>query len=352
MLRRTYLINLLVQALLWFLVLATPVFAQSINGVSWMDIVSGMKYYYPGILTFPAIFYANYFVFIPKLLFAKKNLWYFIANFLFVFLLQNIASFYLYSLDFELGQFSRGMRLVMTLGTAVMNMLLILAAIGLRSQQKYIELEIKEKENQRTHAEQELNRLKDQLNPHFLFNTLNNISSLVALNQDEAQDSITRLSDMLRYVLYDSTGQTVSLEKEIDFMKNYIDLMRLRYTDTLCMNLSLPSVTTRKQIAPLLFISLLENAFKYGATSQHACHIDISLTDNKEEIAFCVKNTLAELQQNSTNKGGLGIDNLKKRLELIYPGRHEFSYGINHNEENVYYESRLILKHDNVYENA
>ena len=167
---------------------------------------------------------------------------------------------------------------------------------------------------------------------------------MINVNQDEAQESINRLSEMLRYVLYDSVDKEVSLNKEIDFMNNYIDLMRLRYIDTLTMRLDFPQNPINTNIAPLLFISLLENAFKYGASNQHACYITISLKDDYDSLQFMIKNSLSK-RAAINGKGGVGLDNLKKRLSLLYPNKYTLTALTNDNaDEEEYYEALLRIE--------
>ncbi len=342
--KKDNLTNLLIQALIWILLFSTPLISSSLNGVPWGDIIAGMKYYYPILFIFPLVFYANYFLFIPKLLFAKRSIWYFIANCIYVYGLNLLSGKYLSLVGVDIYLYDKGMLWSYALGITILNVLLILAAIGLRSQQRNAQLEMKEKENQRILAEQELHRLKSQLNPHFLFNTLNNISSLIAFNQDAAQDSMSRLSNMLRYVLYDSAGMSVALYKEVEFMRNYIDLMKLRYTDTLHMNIALPTENSNTEVAPLIYISLLENAFKYGASSQHPCAINIRLEETDQQLRFAIENTIVPRGEHSkASSGGVGIDNLKKRLQLIYPNKHSLDYGVKTSPEGEVFEVVLII---------
>lgn len=342
--RKTSWMNIFIQILLWLLFFSTPIVTQILNEIPWIDIIYGMKYYYPSLLIFPLVFYANYLWLVPNVLFKKKNWHFFILNIVYTYVLTFLSRLYLAALDVDVMYFDEGTRWIFTAVTAIFTILLIMTAIGIKSQKQQIELELKDTENQRVLAEQELLRLRNQLNPHFLFNTLNNISALINVNQDEAQESINRLSEMLRYVLYDSVDKEVSLNKEIDFMNNYIDLMRLRYIDTLTMRLDFPQNSINTNIAPLLFISLLENAFKYGASNQHACYINISLKDDYDSLQFMIKNSLSK-RAAINGKGGVGLDNLKKRLSLLYPNKYTLTALTNDNaDEEEYYEALLRIE--------
>ena len=321
-------INLLIQLSLWVLLFITPLVSQILNNTPWAIILDNTKYYYPQLLILPIIFYVNYFIFIPRLLFKKRNLIFTLANITLSYILVSIFGLYLAYIQISVDYYGKGVQWTIALVMAILCLLVILAAISFRSQQRNALLELKEKEAKRMLAEQELHRLKSQLNPHFLFNTLNNISSLVGFNQDAAQESLSRLSDMLRYVLYDSSVSFIPLKQEVQFMENYIDLMKLRYSDRLKMNIRFPSANTEARIAPLLYISLLENAFKYGASSRQPCYIDIGMDETPLQINFLIKNSLLNTDERQTkSEGGVGIENLKKRLQLIYPERHRLDYG-------------------------
>lgn len=345
MFKKSNLINLFVQTLLWLLLLFTPIISQIVNGLDWQEIIVGLKYNYSVIFMFPCVFYANYFLFIPKLLFQKRNTFFFITNTLFVYSLNYLAGIYLAYIGVNLLEYDQGLLLTYALGTLTLNILLILAAISLRSQQRNFQYEMKVRENERVQAEQELHRLKSQLNPHFLFNTLNNISSLISFNPDIAQDSMSRLSDMLRYVLYDSSAAMIAIEKEIDFMHNYIDLMKLRYTDTLKINVVEQIENFNTPVAPLLYISLIENAFKYGASSQHECFIDLQFLETPHQLSFVIKNSMIKQGGASSAKsGGVGLSNLAQRLELLYPDRYKMSGGMIKVGEADIYEATLIIE--------
>ena len=167
---------------------------------------------------------------------------------------------------------------------------------------------------------------------------------MVSLNQDEAQSSISQLSNMLRYVLYDSADNEVKLYKEVELMRNYIELMRLRYTDKLWVDTSFAAEDSQTTIAPLLFISLLENAFKYGATNRHDSFITVFLDETSHRITFKVSNSLLkDGEMNKRNSGGVGLENLKKRLQLLYPQKSELAYGEKQANGFAYYESVLII---------
>jgi len=168
----------------------------------------------------------------------------------------------------------------------------------------------------------ELALLQSQINPHFFFNTLNNLYSLVLHKSDQAPEVILKLSDMMRYTIYDGKRDQVSLKEEIDYLQRYIDLHKIRYQKEVDIRFEKPEYTELK-VAPLLFIVPLENAFKHGVESlRQDAYIDISLQTEPKTgtVQFKIRNNFE--QQEATDNKGIGLQNLKKRLELLYPNRH------------------------------
>lgn len=303
-------IDLLVQAVLWGLMLLIHFLSALSSGATWKDSLWVVIYSVPYFLIYVIIFYANYLWFIPRFLFRKRYWQMVVANVALGILLN--AQFIVYTSWHEsLSQVPIGMRAIMGLAIGIITILFILAAIGLRVQKRNAQLEL-----EATVAERE--RLKNQLNPHFLFNTLNNISSLAAFDPDATQTAIARLSDMLRYVLYEGSKPLTPITDELRFMEDYVELMRLRYADMLHIHLDFNEV--EGEVPPLLYISLLENAFKHGASSRHPCHIAASFTAEGEWLCFAVANSLPNNDvPSSKESGGVGIENLRRRLSLLYP---------------------------------
>jgi sensor histidine kinase YesM len=179
----------------------------------------------------------------------------------------------------------------------------------------------------------ELESLKGQLNPHFLFNTLNNLYSLTLVKSDDAPNMILRLSDLMSYILYDSRVDFISLKKELDFSSNYINLEKLRMQEHLKMEISLNCTDEGRMIAPLLFMPLIENAFKYACTDTEKSFISISVEAlENEPIRLKIQNAIIfdANQKKDHEHSGLGIQNVSKRLELIYPDKHTFKVSNKH----------------------
>ena len=189
-------------------------------------------------------------------------------------------------------------------------------------------------EEKQKHTEAELEWLKNQLNPHFLFNTLNNISSLIQIDASHAQEAIAQLSDLLRYAMYETRRGTVPLESEVEFMQNYIDLMKLRCNEKTTVHAWFTVANPSTQIAPLLFISLIENAFKHGVSSGRTSNIDISLTADNRLLTFVCDNTNYPKDSQNRSGSGIGIENTKRRLSLIYHDRYTWEQSLT---DNIYH---------------
>lgn len=178
------------------------------------------------------------------------------------------------------------------------------------------------KELERENLHQQLEYLKYQINPHFFMNTLNNIHALVDINPEQAQYTIEVLSKLMRYVLYDSNRQMVALQKELAFIDNYVELMRIRYTDKVHIQVSLPSAVADMEVPPLLFITFVENAFKHGVSYTHDSFIEVTILadESSRRIHFICHNSRKPKTEDV--HGGVGIQNAVKRLNLIYGDRY------------------------------
>ena len=183
----------------------------------------------------------------------------------------------------------------------------------------------------------ELQHLKSQVNPHFFFNTLNNLYGLVERDPKKAQELILKLSDLMRYSIYEGEKEIVTLKDEVDYLKNYVELHKMRYHKNVDVVFNC-QIEENCKVMPLLFIILLENAFKHGVENLREnafVHIDLVTFENK--IQFEIKNNFDNSE--STEGSGIGLKNLKRRLELVYPNKHKLSIEVS---ENVY-KTKLIL---------
>ena len=207
------------------------------------------------------------------------------------------------------------------IGAGVSKIIIALMMLGVNLGAKYYtnyslekkRMEDLEKENLRYRLEY----LRYQINPHFFMNTLNNIHALVDVSPEKAKDSIVELSRLMRHVLYDSNGPTVGLAKELDFLRHYLYLMRLRYTDSVRIEYSFPEDDSGAQVPPLLMATIAENAFKHGVSYKSDSYIRLSVALESGKVIFRCANSLSSGQEEQT-VGGIGLDNIQKRLSLLY----------------------------------
>ncbi len=171
----------------------------------------------------------------------------------------------------------------------------------------------------------ELNLLKSQINPHFFFNTLNNLYGLAVQKSDLTKDVIFKLSEMMRFTIYDGRKDSVSVKDEISYLHNFIELHQIRYKEQVNIKFEKNIENQDQKIPPLLFINLLENAFKHGLeTKTGNGYIYIKFTTTKTRIEFEIENNYEETGT-PKKPGGIGLENLKRRLELLFPGKHSFT---------------------------
>ena len=300
-------------------------------------------------LSFMLVFYANYFVLIDHFLFAKRPWKFLLCNVVLI-----AASMGAVHLMFELlphpeWEHPRPEREWQeTVGFFMVNAMLYMLVAGLSVAIKmtgsWYEMESSRRELEKSRAEAELQNLKSQLNPHFLFNTLNNIYALIAFDTDKAQTAVQELSRLLRHVLYDNQQNFVTLGKEMDFIKNYIALMRIRLSSNVTVETRFdirPDSPT--EIAPLIFISLIENAFKHGISPTEPSFIRIHFSESPGEIHCEITNSYHPKSVADKSGSGIGLEQVRKRLELTYPGRYEWKHGIS--EDGKEYKSVLTINY-------
>ncbi len=188
-------------------------------------------------------------------------------------------------------------------------------------------------------SQSELALLRTQINPHFFFNTLNNLYALTVKNSEQAPEVILKLSDMMRYTIYEGEKEYVAIKDEIEYLKNYIELHKIRYKKTVEFQFD-HDIDGSLTIAPLLYIILLENAFKHGVeTLTEDAYIHINLSSDDDFISFTIENNFDPKEIGAAP--GIGLTNLKRRLSLIYPKKHEL---ILDRQENTYKATLKIAR--------
>ena len=238
----------------------------------------------------------------------------------------------------------KNVRILLTLFVLVFNVCVRLFFFTIRRDESIKELE---KEKLRS----ELEYLKFQINPHFFMNSLNNIHALIDIDKEKAQTAVRELSGLMRYVLYEKTSMFVSLDKEVRFLNDFIELMRLRYTDKLELNVNFTAEMQGVTVPSLLFMQFVENAFKHGVTykKQSVINISLSIDEAGENVVFTCSNTMPAAMQPTVqpSAGGIGIENVRKRLELLYGDRACLHIG----EEDGWYnvELKIPIEYDKVY---
>lgn len=226
--------------------------------------------------------------------------------------------------------------------TLIFNICVRLFFHNLRNEEHLKELE---KQKLRT----ELEYLKYQINPHFFMNTLNNIHALIDIDKRKAQESVIELSKMMRHVLYDAPSSFVTLVKEVEFLNSYIDLMRLRYTDSLKVECSFPCNVDGYRIPSLLFVSFVENAFKHGVSYNGKSFIKVKLSVDDNLISFsCSNSCVAQSESGMPSRhSGIGIDNVRKRLSLVYG--EDYSLDIKRDKSEFCVTLKIPVLNDKMY---
>jgi len=272
-------------------------------------------------------FYINYYILIPRYYFTEKYVLYFaiIAG---CFLLINFLPQWTHPVRFDFRPppdhfFERGRSHPPPMAgwfNGRQNITLFLAlfflSLMLRISNRWRQAE-KEK------TERELSYLKAQINPHFLFNTLNSIYALAVNKSDDTASAVVKLSGMMRYVLTDAAQDYVPLQKEIDYIQDYVELQGLRFGESVPVELSVNGSLVNYKIAPLMLIAFVENAFKYGLNAEEDAMIKIGISIKDGVLTLNVYNKKVKVQPDPANQHGVGISNTQTRLKLLYPSRHE-----------------------------
>lgn len=327
----------------------------ALHSIGWILIVglcllmaSGGKYRYELIVVFVyfgalniAIFYANYLWILPRVLKQRKYL-VFAASLLGLVVAGGLLKYSLALLFKSYVLVNERTKVEMSFGEYILHTVLIsIFMIFLSSALKFtVEWFTTEKANKNLEREKlsaELAFLKSQINPHFLLNSLNNIYSLAYQKSDKTPEAVLKLSEIMRYMLYESNDRKVALDKEVRYLENYIELQRIRYKDSAFIEFTLECDHEGQTIEPLILIPFIENAFKHGVITdkQNPIRIVIRIRDGK--LRFSVQNKKA--MQNKDETGGIGFHNIQRRLELLYPGTHTLTI----NDEADFYTCELSL---------
>ena len=320
---------------LWAFMFLSPLTFWRGTGIKFMQYL--MYCMQPAMLMI--VFYLNYLYLAPKLFVAGKHRYDLLIN------LAMISVFSIalhYWTDFANDLYGVHQRFDDTINDVVnimregLNFCIFAGgSTALALARKWVTAEQKLRESETARIQSELKNLRSQINPHFLLNTLNNIYALTAIDQTRAQNAIQQLSKMLRHLLYDNQEREVTLADEMQFIENYIALMKIRLSQnvdvTFHRQVALPGI----KVAPLIFISLIENAFKHGVSPVEPSFVHISITATEHDITCQIENSNHPKSRDDRSGHGIGLSQVQRRLELSYPGRYTWEKGVN-KEGNIY----------------
>ncbi|WP_221389544.1 sensor histidine kinase [Dyadobacter sp. NIV53] len=362
---------------IWMDILYHPAVDDYVQGARtlFLDHTFIIRLFLAFFLTFCFIFYLNTFVLIPQLYLKQKYLIYagiFLTGFILIFYTQpfeNLIFKKFHTIELQRPDMDREMfrpppppdmdfedhgRAATrgggptgdgTNGTAVDFVSLVLfvvvwaVALATRISEQWRLSEKRVILSEADKAQAELSFFKAQINPHFLFNTLNNIYSLAISNSEHTAPSILKLSKMMRYITEEATENFVPLEDEIICLENYVDLQRLRLNAKTKVDFNVKGSFVNKKIAPLILMTFVENAFKYGVSNRYENLIEINVDVTEKTILFFCKNTIFQTNVQNERKG-IGIANTQKRLDFLYPNRYEFKI----NQQEKIFEVNLELQ--------
>jgi two-component system, LytTR family, sensor kinase len=237
--------------------------------------------------------------------------------------------------------------IVPVLSSVIPHIVLIFLALIFRKYSDVQRMENEKKEQLFQNIQSELALLKMQLSPHFLFNTLNNIDFLIQQDTRKASDSISKLGTILRYMIYEADTEKINLSKELKHTEDYIELLRLRVLNPHYLTYKPPVINGNFLIAPMIFLPLIENAFKHAATREGENIVRISVSVKEGFLDFMVSNLFTDKETSVDTVSGLGLKNVKRRLELIYPGTHTLR--ILKKEDRFIVELKLQLDEDKMF---
>lgn len=345
----------IVYAVLWLFILLLPFLNEILkvsNGLdfSWCSIVL----WWLGLLPYIAIFAINNFILVPKFLFRKLHQYILLSGLMLLLFLIIQGLTYSYRMEAVVNiqnymeNATRPVASYRFLGLPmpiVMNLALALLLLAINTSIISVFRYLREKENREvlemTRLKDELKFLKAQINPHFFMNMLNNIHAMIELDSEKAQDMTLELSKLMRYVLYEGENVTTTLADEVSFLTSYVNLMRRRYPESKVeIMLDVPENPSREVIVtPMLFVTFVENAFKHGISYQKKSRISISLNESDGMVCFLCRNTRSSGVGNEISDGGLGLDNVRRRLSLLYGE----SYDLRIDETKEFYKVELTI---------
>lgn len=341
-------LTIILHLVIWLVVFILPTY------LLYLDSRNDTTFLYSSLiqtLLFAIVFYANYLWLTPRLFLKKKLVLYFLASFMMLAASTYISNTTFTRMhneshmspdgkvfrpgiqppivpfhppDIKMMEKKRPSKNWPIYNFIITTLFISGFGMGLCYSDKFREQEKSRKEAEKEKLQTELAFLKNQINPHFFFNTLNNIYSLVQTSVGEGQKAILQLSKLMRYLLYETEKGDKLLSHEIEFMKTYIELMKLRISEKVTITEKFPEQFHDVSLPPLLFLPFIENAFKHGISYRRPSFIYISLDSTQEGIVFTCRNSIGNKSENIPNSdSGIGLENVRKRLMLLFPDTHQ-----------------------------
>lgn len=289
------------------------------------------------------VYITNYLL-IPKLLYKKYYIWFALA-FISLILVSSFGKMYLIGLIMERPEWfslTRANIKGRIYDNVIPHFFLVIAGAAFKLMMDHSKAQRRLVEMAREKSEAELNFLKSQINPHFLFNSLNSVYFLIDKNNSEARNALHKFSDMLRYQLYEMSGDKIPVEKEVGYLKDYVDLQKLRKDENYSVEFNCSPAVKGFTIEPLLLIPFVENAFKHMSHHKDKTNfVKLDLSRDNGEFRFEIENSREIMEKTTEQLGGIGLNNVKRRLELLYPEKHELE--INNSEKSFKVRLRIEI---------
>jgi len=291
------------------------------------------------------VFYLNYMLLAPKLFVSGKHRYDLLINILLLTTLGTILHFWMvYVNSIYVPNSNIAYDAIGTISYIARNSLNLAifagGATALALARRWVTTDQKLKELEAERATAELRNLRSQINPHFLLNTLNNIYALTAFDTAKAQEAIQELSKLLRHILYDYQQPKVSLSDEVEFLQNYVNLMRIRLSDSVDVKFQSFIANPQLEVAPMLFISLVENAFKHGVSPSEPSFIHIQIESADNQIVCDIQNSNYPKAADDHSGHGIGLMQVQRRLDLTYPDHYQWEHGPT---DDGVYRSRIVI---------
>lgn len=334
--------EILVILAIWVVLFASPIlFGPFEEGIEWDHVFDIWKNH----LSLLAVFLIHRFILMPRFFFKGKKMAYFTMTGVMLLL----GTYIVYSTDTRVeqhvpppprherserrpepppnrppGPVQKGQGPIpYYVNFLLLSILIVGFDAGLQTSMRWMGMEQEKFKLQKESVENQLAFLKNQISPHFFMNTLNNIHALVDIDTEEAKQAIVKLSNLMRHLLYDSEERENPISKEVEFILSYVELMRLRFTDKVKIEVDIPNQIPDKTIPPLLFTSLLENAFKHGISYSAPSIISIAMSFDENRLKFVVENS--NHAKKTEEPSGIGIENTRKRLDLLFKNQYDLN---------------------------